>query len=220
MESLEKRIANEFGKPFAFNYQNGHLTHITAPPGVSTMVKNIARGPLDLLALTVKSDLSVYELVEARHLLLVFFIAKWVKCHLKLSLLHLQASIYGTCKSDYIQRKDRNTGVVTLQRTIDLQSCSERAAVTTGLASAVPNALSKMVCFCHTCTHALHSDTVVEKIKSMLFLPVAHSRLEGPLKPACVIITLWMLHNQILSSERLTPRRTSRPLLSILRMAI
>lgn len=83
-----------------------------------------------------------------------FFIVNEVTCHLKIFLWHFQESIHGICKNDYIQIKDVHTGVVTLRRIVDLQSCRVRAVLDTGMASAVPNALSRTVWFCHTYTHA------------------------------------------------------------------
>lgn len=154
MTSVSVRIAAELKKPFAFHYQNGQVSHITGPPGVSPTVMNLCKGAIDTLAVTLKTNLAYYEINEARHRLQVFFIGRRVECHLKLSFYHFQESIFGVCKSDYIQTKDWHTGVVTLTRDINLKECSKRAAIITGMASAVPNALSKLVCFCHlTHTH-------------------------------------------------------------------
>lgn len=73
MTSVMTRLAGEFSKPFGFTYDQGVVSRLTAPPGVSNTVINLCRGALDLLAFKVKNDWSYYELEEARHLSQVFF---------------------------------------------------------------------------------------------------------------------------------------------------
>lgn len=67
MTSVMSRFAAEFSKPFGFTYEQGVVSHLTAPPGVSNTVINLCRGTLDLFAFKVKSDWAFYELQEARH---------------------------------------------------------------------------------------------------------------------------------------------------------
>lgn len=68
------RIAGEFAQPFSFDYNRGHVGHITAPGDVSDTVKNLVRGVLDCFVVTVKRTSPRYELDEARHFLQIFFI--------------------------------------------------------------------------------------------------------------------------------------------------
>lgn len=74
LTDLMNRIAGEFAQPFSFIYNRGHVSHISAPAGVSDTVKNLVRGVLDCFAVTVKRIYPSYELEEARHFLQIFFI--------------------------------------------------------------------------------------------------------------------------------------------------
>ncbi|KAL2090106.1 hypothetical protein ACEWY4_014794 [Coilia grayii] len=114
---LTQRIAAQLSKPLMFEYVKGRVVDIQAPTGVSETVINIVRGILGFLQVTVKTTQKVYELEEL--------------------------SIHGLCKSAYVLEEDEQPSELTVTQVIDISACRQKAELSTGMALAVENELSK-----------------------------------------------------------------------------
>ncbi|KAG8003726.1 Vitellogenin [Nibea albiflora] len=114
---LSQRIAAQLVKPFMFDYNGGHIGDIRASPEVSDTVVNIVRGILGFFQVTVKTTQRIYELVEV--------------------------SIHGKCQSSYATEENAETKDMTITQVVDLNDCSERAAIYRGMATAVLDKVAK-----------------------------------------------------------------------------
>ncbi|KAM4629403.1 vitellogenin 3, phosvitinless [Polymixia lowei] len=114
---LTKRIAAQLVRPFMFEYAGGHVGNIHAPPGVSDTVVNIVRGILGFFQVTVKTTQRVYEIEEV--------------------------SIHGLCQSNYAIEENTETTDVIVTQVVDFSNCREKAALYSGMASAVVDKMSK-----------------------------------------------------------------------------
>ncbi|KAE8294103.1 Vitellogenin [Larimichthys crocea] len=114
---LSQRIAAQLIKPFMFDYTSGHISAIHASPEVSDTVVNIVRGILGFFQVTVKTTQRIYELVEV--------------------------GIHGKCQSNYATEENVETHDLTITQVVDLNGCSEKAAIYRGMATAVVDEVAK-----------------------------------------------------------------------------
>ncbi|XP_041912175.1 vitellogenin 3, phosvitinless [Alosa sapidissima] len=114
---LTQRMASELSKPLMFEYVKGRVVDIQAATGVSDTVVNIVRGMLGFFQVTVKTTQKVYELEEL--------------------------GIHGLCKSSYVIEEDEHSTELSVTQVVDIRGCRQRAEISTGMALAIENELSK-----------------------------------------------------------------------------
>lgn len=64
VQRLTSVLKPQLSVPIKFEYTDGVIGQIMAPPGVSTLVLNLHRGILNVLQLKIKQTQNVYELQE------------------------------------------------------------------------------------------------------------------------------------------------------------
>ncbi|XP_061831451.1 vitellogenin 3, phosvitinless [Nerophis lumbriciformis] len=114
---LTRRISAQLVKPFMFDFANGHVGNIHASAGISDTVVNMVRGILSFFHVSVKTTQSVYELEEI--------------------------GIHGMCQSNYAIQENRTTKDMTVTQVVDVTNCRDKAAIYRGMATAVPDDISK-----------------------------------------------------------------------------
>ncbi|XP_038571649.1 vitellogenin 3, phosvitinless [Micropterus salmoides] len=114
---LTHHIADQLVKPFMFDYAGGHVGDIHAPAEVSDTVVNIVRGILGFFQVTVKTTQRIYALEEV--------------------------GIHGRCQSNYATEENMETKDMIITQVVDLNDCSEKAAMYRGIATAVLDEVSK-----------------------------------------------------------------------------
>ncbi|KAM9762856.1 vitellogenin 3, phosvitinless [Menidia menidia] len=114
---LTRRIAAQLAKPILFEYSAGHIGDIHASAEISTTVVNIVRGMLSFFQVTVKTTQHIYELEEI--------------------------GIHGKCQSNYAIEENEETKEMNITQVVDVTNCREKAAMYTGMATAVVDKLAK-----------------------------------------------------------------------------
>uniref|UniRef100_A0A673CLL0 Vitellogenin 3, phosvitinless n=1 Tax=Sphaeramia orbicularis TaxID=375764 RepID=A0A673CLL0_9TELE len=110
-------ITAQLAKPFMFDYAGGHVNNIYASADVSETVVNIIRGILSFFQVTVKTTEKIYDLEEI--------------------------GIHGKCQSNYAVEEDTKTTEYRITQVVDVSNCREKAALFTGIATAVLDDVSK-----------------------------------------------------------------------------
>uniref|UniRef100_A0A3P8VDW2 Vitellogenin 3, phosvitinless n=1 Tax=Cynoglossus semilaevis TaxID=244447 RepID=A0A3P8VDW2_CYNSE len=105
------RISAQLNNPIMFEYVSGHIGDIRASAAVSDTVLNIVRGILGFFQVTLKTTQRVYELEEV--------------------------GIHGMCQSHYTIEENKETKDMSVTKVVDVDNCREKAAVYSGLATAV-----------------------------------------------------------------------------------
>ncbi|XP_076009564.1 vitellogenin-2-like [Genypterus blacodes] len=101
-------LAAQLSTPIKFEYTNGVVSKVFAPPGVSVAVLNVFRGILNLFQLNIKKTQNVYELQEP--------------------------GVQGVCKTQYVINEDPTTERIHLSKTKDLNHCQDKIIKDIGLA--------------------------------------------------------------------------------------
>ncbi|XP_060890985.1 vitellogenin 3, phosvitinless [Labrus mixtus] len=114
---LTQRIAAQLVKPFMFDYASGHVGDIRASAEIPDSIVNIVRGILGFFQVTVKTTQKYYQLEEI--------------------------GIHGKCQSNYATEENVETKDMTITQVVDLNNCKEKAAIYSGMASAVLDKVSK-----------------------------------------------------------------------------
>ncbi|KAM3876377.1 vitellogenin 3, phosvitinless [Diretmus argenteus] len=114
---LRQRIAAQLLKPFMFEYADGRVSNILAPPEVSDTMVNIVRGIVGFFQVTVKTNQRVYELEEV--------------------------GIHGLCQSNYVIEENMETKDMTITQVVDINNCRQKAEIYRGMAVAVVDKMSK-----------------------------------------------------------------------------
>uniref|UniRef100_A0A7M4FIM9 Vitellogenin-1-like n=1 Tax=Crocodylus porosus TaxID=8502 RepID=A0A7M4FIM9_CROPO len=132
---LTQALSGQVSFPIKFEYSNGHVGNLLAPDAISEDGLNIYRGILNVLELTMKKTQITYNLQEA--------------------------GISGVCNTTYVIQENKRAKQVYVTKSKDLNSCNEKAQMTTGSAYTYP---------CKTCKesnrHSRATATYSYKIKS------------------------------------------------------
>ncbi|KAF3690845.1 Vitellogenin [Channa argus] len=114
---LAQRIAAQLIKPLVFDYAGGHIGDIHAAAEVSDAVVNIVRGILSFFEVTVKTTQRIYEMEEV--------------------------GIHGMCQSNYAIEENMETKDWIITQVVDVSNCRKKAAMSMGMAAAVPDKMSQ-----------------------------------------------------------------------------
>ncbi|KAH0618463.1 hypothetical protein JD844_017691 [Phrynosoma platyrhinos] len=109
---VTERIEQCFAQIFKFEYRRGRVGNIYAPKDVSIMCVNLIKGILNLLQITIKESLNVYELQEV--------------------------GVGGTCLTRYIIQEKRKDNKFTILRSKDLNNCTNKVVKNIGMAYVRP----------------------------------------------------------------------------------
>ncbi|XP_060629823.2 vitellogenin-2-like [Anolis sagrei] len=101
-----------FAQVFKFEYRRGHVGNIYAPKDVGTMCVNIIKGILNLMQITIKESMDVYELQEP--------------------------GVGGTCFTTYLIQEKRKDNRVSVLRSKDLNNCTDKVVKDVGMAYVRP----------------------------------------------------------------------------------
>uniref|UniRef100_UPI00398F8981 vitellogenin-like n=1 Tax=Pristiophorus japonicus TaxID=55135 RepID=UPI00398F8981 len=107
---LTQKLAPELTKPVKFEYNNGRVGNIYAPPNLPEDVLNIHKGILNIFQITMKKSQNFYELQEA--------------------------GIEGVCLTNYIIQENKKAHRMTVTKSKDLNNCQEKVMTFTGAAYA------------------------------------------------------------------------------------
>ncbi|XP_067845946.1 vitellogenin 3, phosvitinless [Heptranchias perlo] len=105
---LTRKLSVQLSKPIRFEYSNGRVGNIYAPPDLSENILNIYRGILDILQISIKKTQNIYELQEN--------------------------GVEGICHASYVIQEDKKAGRITVTKSKDLNRCQEKISVTKGAA--------------------------------------------------------------------------------------
>ncbi|XP_062834151.1 vitellogenin-2 isoform X1 [Anolis carolinensis] len=96
-----------FAQVFKFEYRRGHVGNIYAPKDVGTICVNIIKGILNLMQITIKESLDMYELQEP--------------------------GVGGTCFTTYLIQEKRKDSRVSILRSKDLNNCTDKVVKDVGM---------------------------------------------------------------------------------------
>lgn len=133
-QKLTSAVAKHLVHPIRFEYKNGGIEKILAPPSVPTLLMNIHRGVLNLLVTTIKQKHN-YELQE------VCGTASGTNSKLQNSRrrqaqrdFSVQKGAQGECKTMYVHNEEDRNGHTSVIKIRDLSDCKDSVIKNMGLA--------------------------------------------------------------------------------------